>query len=129
MKGKNETTPAPKVSDLLVTVKSREIQRGMLAEWRGDRADAALHLMAAGHLELVLAEDYAVAGSARDALRSKLSAASCFWRGGEIGKARELFDQMRKKNRKQAKVISETLAELERDFPEEGTNRKTRKKA
>jgi hypothetical protein len=45
------------VSDMLVTVKSRELQLGMLAEMRGDRTGAARHLLAAGHLELVLADD------------------------------------------------------------------------
>jgi hypothetical protein len=44
---------------MLVTVKAREIQRGMLAEMRGDRADTERHLLAGAHLELVLAEDYA----------------------------------------------------------------------
>ena len=46
------------VSDMLVTVKSRELQRGMLAEMRGDRTGAARHLLAAAHLELVLDDDY-----------------------------------------------------------------------
>jgi hypothetical protein len=50
------TVHAP-VSDMLVTVKSRELQRGMLAEMRGDRSSAARHLLAAVHLELVLVDD------------------------------------------------------------------------
>lgn len=33
------------VSDMLVTVKSRELQRGMLVEMRGGRTDAARHLL------------------------------------------------------------------------------------
>ncbi len=53
--------PSSPVSDMLVTVKSREVQRGMLAEMRGDRAAASRHLLAAAHLELVLADDYAQA--------------------------------------------------------------------
>jgi hypothetical protein len=40
-------------SDMLVTVKSRELQRGLLAEMRGDQTGAARHLLAAAHLELV----------------------------------------------------------------------------
>jgi hypothetical protein len=46
------------VSDMLVTVKSRELQRGLLAEMHGDQTGAARHLLAAAHLELVLADDY-----------------------------------------------------------------------
>ena len=49
---------SPAVSDMLVTVKSREIQRALLAEMRGDQAAAPRHFLAAAHLELVLAEDY-----------------------------------------------------------------------
>ena len=75
------TAHAP-VSDMLVTVKSRELQRGMLAEVRGDRPDATRHFLAAAHLELVLADDYAQAGQAGLALHSHVSAASCFWRAG-----------------------------------------------
>jgi len=41
------------VSDLLVTVKSREMQRGMSAEMRGDPLTASRHFLAAAHLELV----------------------------------------------------------------------------
>ena len=38
------------VSDMLITVKTREVQRGMLAEMRGDKAAARRHLLAAAHL-------------------------------------------------------------------------------
>jgi hypothetical protein len=82
------------VSDMLVTVKSRELQRGMLAEMRGDRTDAARHLLAAAHLELVLADDYAQDDQLDLALRSRLSAASCFWRAGQPDQAHELFEAM-----------------------------------
>ncbi len=70
-------------SDMLVTVKSREVQRGMLAEMRGDRPSAARHFLAAAHLELVLAADFDEIGDADLAVRSRLSAASCFWRAGD----------------------------------------------
>lgn len=50
------------VSDMLVTVKSREVQRGLLAEMAGNREEASRHFLAAGRLEMVLANDYAVAG-------------------------------------------------------------------
>lgn len=38
------------VSDMLVTVKAREVQRGMLVESRGDRSGTTRHFLAAGHL-------------------------------------------------------------------------------
>ena len=68
------------VNNLLGTAKSREVQRAMLAEMRGDRANAAVHFLAAGHMEQVLALDFAAAGETDLALRSRLSAASCFSR-------------------------------------------------
>src|SRR5438094_236782 len=62
------------VSDMLATVKSREVQRALLAEMAGDRAAATRHFLAAAHLEVVLAEDYAAAGAADLVLRAGLSA-------------------------------------------------------
>ena len=53
------------ISDMLVTVKSREVQRGILAEMRGDREAATRHFLASGHLELVLAADYDESGGRR----------------------------------------------------------------
>ena len=117
------------VSEALILAASQETQRGMLAEWSGNRAGAARHLTAAAHLELVIAEDYDDAGNSRDALYRMISAASCFWRGGDIPRARELFGGMQSKYPKKAKLIAEIVAELERDFPEESKNRKSRKKA
>src|SRR2546426_3687704 len=102
------------VSDLLVTVKSREIQRGMLAEMRGDKACAAPHLLAAAHLELVLADDYAQAGNDKMALRSRVSAASCFWRAGQPARARALFDKLLHDYPAQKADITRVLAELKR---------------
>lgn len=74
---------AARVSDLHVTVKSREVRRTMLAELRGDRPEAAKHFLAAAHLELVLADDYAQAAQPDLALRSGISAASCFGSAGQ----------------------------------------------
>src|SRR2546421_12314140 len=88
---KDESFP---VNNLLGTAKSREVQRAVLAEMRGDRPAAALHFLAAGHMELVLAVDYASAGESELALRSRLSAASCFWRAGQHAKARAEFDAL-----------------------------------
>lgn len=110
------TVEAP-VSDMLVTVKSREIQRGMLAEMHGDPVATARHLLAAAHLELVLANDYTEAAQDEMALRSRLSAASCFWRGGQIERARMLFDELVRQHPSQAAAIRDALAELEHDQP------------
>jgi hypothetical protein len=82
------------VSDMLVTVKSREIQRALLAEMQADRDAAVRHFLAAAHLELVLAADYDEAEEHDLALRSRLSAVSCFWRGEQIDQARRLIEQL-----------------------------------
>ena len=84
----------PAVSDMLLTVKSREVQRGMLAEMSGDFNVAAPHYLAAAHLEIVLANDYSQAGERELARRSRLSAASCFWRAGSVTRAREILDEV-----------------------------------
>ena len=86
-------------------------------------------MLAAGHLELVLAEDYNEAGNSRDALRCRLSAASCFWMGGESPKARLLFDETRVNFPAKANVIDATLAELERDYPRGSKKNVSRKKS
>jgi hypothetical protein len=106
------------VSDMLVTVKSRELQRGMLAEMRGDQTGAARHLLAAAHLELVLADDYAQADQWDLALRSRLSAASCFWRAGQSDQALELFEVMIQEHPMQEHEIREVIAALEHDYPQ-----------
>jgi hypothetical protein len=87
------TAQAP-VSDMLVTVKSREIQRGMLAEMRGDTTAASRHFLAAAHLELVLSNEYAEAGEKDIAIRSRVSAASCLWRGGQKEQAQSTIDSL-----------------------------------
>jgi hypothetical protein len=105
------------VSDLLVTTKSREVQRGMLAESHGDRAAATRHFLAAAHLELVLSDDYAAAGLGDLALRSQIGAASCFWRAGEIARAKSLFSDLAAANGDGAQAASEALADLEAQHP------------
>src|SRR5947209_3151834 len=102
------------VSDMLVTVKSREVQRAMLAEMRGDRKDAVKHFLAAAHLELVLADDYAQAGQPELALRSGISAASCFWSGGESCRARPLFAELLQVYPGHANVVRQAVEELEK---------------
>jgi len=110
------TAHAP-VSNMLVTVKSRELQRGMLAEMRGDHRAASRHFLAAAHLELVLADDYIQAGQADLAWRSQLSAASCFWRAGRLEQARDLFATLLQEHPGQASIIRQIIAELEHNEP------------
>ena len=107
-------TLTPAVSDMLITVKSREIQRGMFAEMRNDRAAARVHFLASAYLELVLAEDYAIAGLDELVLRSRLSAASCFWRGGEMKLARELFREITRDVPAQKRQVQQLVKELKR---------------
>ena len=105
------------VNNLLGTAKSREIQRALLAEMRGDARKPRLHFLAAGHMELVLSVDYESAGETDLALRSRLSAASCFWRGGQSNQARTLFDSLLKEYPDRASEIQKVMAELAQDYP------------
>jgi hypothetical protein len=98
-------------------VNSREVQRALLAERAGDRAAAARHFLAAAHLELVLAEDYAAAGAPDLALRSSLSAASCFWRAGEVARAQSLLDGLLRANPTHAGAIQQVVADLTQHHP------------
>jgi hypothetical protein len=107
--------PLP-ISDMTATVKSREVQRAILAEMAGDSAGAARHFLAAAHLELVLAEDYAAGGAGDRALRSRISAASCFWRAGEVARARSEFDALSRAHPASAAEIQRIVAELDRDY-------------
>jgi hypothetical protein len=111
------STVQAQISDMLVTVKSREIQRGMLAEMAGERARAARHLLAAAYLELVLADDYAQAGEDEMAFRSRVSAASCLWRAGEVEQARTQFDALLQDHPSRAATIQQGITELERVHP------------
>ncbi len=110
------TAQAP-VSDMLITVKAREVQRAMLAEMRGDREDANRHFLAAAHLELVLANDYEQAGEADLAFRSRLSAASSFWRGGQVVPARQLFESLLQSTPARAAEIQQLIADLQQGPP------------
>ena len=112
--------PLP-ISDLTATVKSREVQRAILAEMAGDTAGAARHFLAAAHLELVLAEDYAAGGAADRALRSRISAASCFWRAGQVARARSEFEELSQTHPANGAEIQRIVAELERDCSAEAS--------
>ncbi len=110
------TAPAP-VSDMLITVKSREVQRALLAEMRGDREAARRHFLASAHLELVLAADYEQASDSQLALRSQLSAASSFWRAGEYEQAQRQLEDLRAAYPDQTAAIQQVQTELTRDYP------------
>jgi hypothetical protein len=105
------------VSDMLVTVKSREVQRALFAESAGDREAARRHFLAAAHLELVLAHDYDEAGEPDLALRSRISAASCLWSGGDIEQGRQALEKLQLQYPAQTTAIAEVMAELIRNYP------------
>jgi hypothetical protein len=105
------TTEAP-ANELLVTVKAREVQRGMLAEMRGDQTGVRRHFLAAAHLEIVLASDYADAGRVDLSLRSRLSAANCFWRAGDVDRARGILAELSREGPDRAAAAQQVLAEL-----------------
>jgi len=97
---------------MLVTVKSREVQRGMQAEMAGRSSEAVQHLLAAGHLELVLGGDYEQAGEPELARRSPISAASCFWRAGRQDQAQPIFDELMQADPSRAGEVQEVVQEL-----------------
>jgi len=101
------------VSDMLITVKSRELQRGLQASMAGRAGNAKQHFLAAAHLELVLAQDYEQAGDPDMAIRSRISAASSFWRAGNRDQARELFTNIACDDPRQSREIDELMKQLE----------------
>jgi len=105
------------ISDMLMTAKSREVRRGMLAELRGDATEAARHFLAAAHLELVLAADYAHASLPELAFRSRVSAASCLWRAGFTDQARQHLVELAQDYAPQASLIQTTRDDLEKHYP------------
>ncbi len=111
------STNSTPVSDMLVTVKSREIQRALFAERFGDREDARRHFLAAAHLEMVLAFDYDKAGEPALAFRSRLSSASCLWRGGNVAEARQALETLQTQQPSQMAAIQQVLTELTHDYP------------
>ena len=102
---------------MMVTVKSREVQRGMLAEMGSKPEDATEHFLAAAHLELVLANDYEQAGDMELARRSRISAASCFWRAGEIARAHSIFENERQSDPSGSNEIQDLIKELKGEQP------------
>jgi hypothetical protein len=111
------STEPTRASETAAAVKSREVQRAMLAEMAGDPAAAARHFLAAAHLELVLAEDYAAAGFPDLAVRSRLSAASCFWRAGETARGESVFAAVERADPAQAAEVQRLRADLSQHHP------------
>lgn len=107
------SAPSFAVSDMTITVKSREVQRALLAEMRGDRPAAARHFLAAAHLELVLADDYARGGLPDLAFRSRLGSASCFWRAGRPEQARPVFEDLLAEFPDRAAEVRDVITDLE----------------
>ena len=100
------------VSDMLVTVKSREVQRALIAESSGGQNDARRHYLAAAHLELVLAADNEEAGDDELSRRSRISAASCLWRAGQMNDAQAVFDDLNRSEPARASEIQDVIEEL-----------------
>jgi hypothetical protein len=111
------STPRQAASDLLATVKAREMQRGILAEMRDDRAATARHFLAAAYLELVLASDHAEAGQADLSRHSRISAASCLWRAGRPDQARVELDALVRDFPAEAPAVQEVVRDLEQHYP------------
>jgi hypothetical protein len=106
-----------RVSDMLVTVKSREVQRAMFAESSGDRDAARRHFLAAAHLELVLAHDFDEAAEPDLALRSRISSASCLWSAGQVDQGRQALEKLQTQYPAQAKEIQQIIADLTGNYP------------
>jgi hypothetical protein len=113
----NRMTSANAVSDMVVTVKSREVQRAMLAEMQGDLDRAKKHFLAAAGLEQVLADDYEQADEPDLARRSLISAASCFWRAGQDQQARQLFEALSQSDPTRIAELQEVERELSTKYP------------
>lgn len=106
------TAQAPVVSDMLLTVKSREIQRALSAAMAKASERARRHFLAAAQLELVLASDYEEAAEDELARRSRISAASCRWRAGDSDEALELFDELKQSAPDRVNEIQDVITEL-----------------
>ena len=61
-------------------------------------------------------EDYTQAGADDLALGSRLSAASCFWRAGQVAQAQTLFGELIRLYPDQAGRIQQVVAELGQDY-------------
>src|SRR5262249_47802398 len=92
------STLAMPVCDTLFTVTSREVKRAILAEQRKDEESAVRHFLAAAHMFVVLAEEYADNAQFDLALRTRENAICCFWPAGHERQARLLFEELKQDN-------------------------------
>lgn len=99
-------------NELLLTAKSREIQRGIAAEMAADQRAMMRHFLAAAHLDLVLSKDYLEAGNEELSVRSGLSAVSCFWRAGDQQEASAAAEELVKSFPLRTEEIQQVLEEL-----------------
>jgi ABC-type transport system involved in multi-copper enzyme maturation permease subunit len=104
---------ASQISDMLVLVTSREVERGELAQTRGDTQNAIRHYLAAAHMCLVLAEEYADNAQFESALRSRKNAVSCFWRAGHTLQARLLLEELKQENQFLSQEIDGVVLDLQ----------------
>ena len=74
---------------------------------------AVQHFLAAAHLELVLAGDYDQVGEPRLARRSRLSAASCFWKAGKQHDAEAVFRYLTHSDPGSVAEVHEVRADLQ----------------
>ena len=79
-------------------------------------SDATSISLAAAHLELVLAVDYQEAGASELVFRSRLSAASSFWRAGQLEQAQTLFEAMIQTHPEKAAIIRQIRADLQQEY-------------
>jgi hypothetical protein len=117
LRAEREVNTSDAASDMRVTVKSREIQRALMAEVRRDGESATRHFLAAAHLELVLAADYDEFEEHDLAFRSRLSAVCCLWCGEQFDRTRRLIEQLSETYAAQSESTSEVVEDLETNIP------------
>jgi hypothetical protein len=105
----------------LGAAKSREVQRALLAEMRGDGEAARGHFLASALLELTLAAYYEQGSDSPLSIRSQLSAVSCLWRAGDYEQAQHRFEDLRAAYPSQTAMIQQAQMELTRDYPHSGS--------
>ena len=111
--------------DMMVTVKSRLIQRAIMAEARRDQDAAVKYHTAAAHLDLLLADEYAEEGDRFLDFRSRLSAACGLWKAGQVEVARQQFATLPGQFPERARHIEICLEEMEQWSPPRPKRRAT----
>jgi hypothetical protein len=99
--------------DYLIALKTRELQRAWLAERAMPPKDAHKHYLGGAVLELLLADEYSQAGEVRLARRSKISAATCYWRAGLQSYANEVLEDLRRDDPLRSAEVDDIRQRLE----------------